>query len=160
MDVHIKRITLSVVGGMSIPLLLFFVAVFTSGSGFEWLAGILYFVVGWPLAIYDPIFTPPPNCSWDCGPTLPAILTSTLCDVVVFALLSYAFLSWRNIAGKDEAGFQTLNLSSEQNSHTEELNSNRSLMLNEPGHLKTAASFTDEASTHAQTFARHTRAVG
>ena len=157
-DLLIKRVTLSLVGGMSIPVLLFFAAVFASGSTFEWLAGILFFAVGWPLEIYSPIFPPPADAPF-FEPTTPAMLATMLCDLIVYSLLSYAFLYWRNIAGKDETVFQTLNLSSPRDSYTVNSNVNRARLIGAPSRVKTTASFNDEAWTDAQTFARHSRVV-
>ena len=94
-----KRISLSVVAGLLLPVLIFAGAIFTDVLGYARATDILLYSIIWPLYIYAPIF----------GESFTTVWVSMLCDFIVYALLSYALLSWRNLAG-DKPAFQTLNL--------------------------------------------------
>lgn len=151
-----RRVSLSVVGGMVIPILLFLGGAFASDLNIGWLAGTLLFAVGWPFEIYSPIFPPPPDCPF-CDPTLPAMLASMLCDFIVYALISYAFMWWRGIGEDGRAVFQTLNLTTATEDHAPPLRAVRAQSIGAMAYAHATTSLTDEDRIDAQTFARHPR---
>jgi hypothetical protein len=88
-----RRLLISVTGGIFIPLLLFaftmmMVERIEQKWGMGWLANALMFSVVGPMAIWERVFPPPPSCL-SCGPTETAIFATIVTVFLFYAVLTY-----------------------------------------------------------------------
>jgi hypothetical protein len=91
MSVQVRRLLISVGGGISIPILLL---AFTSlvgeeldRRGMEWAVNLLFFSFMGPLKIWERVFPPPPCDS--CGPTTAALVATIVTVFVIYASFTY-----------------------------------------------------------------------
>jgi hypothetical protein len=96
----LKRLSLSIAGGITVPLLLVIVAmiihtIFPEQREMAWLGAVYFWVAGWPLKLFNVIFPQSPNCP-DCGPVGIAVMATMIWDVVMYSLLIYIVLWWRS----------------------------------------------------------------
>ncbi len=101
---RIKRLLLSIAGGIAVPLLLVVIAmiihmIFPQQREMAWLGAIYFWVAGWPLKIFNVIFPSSPNCP-DCGPVGVAVMATMICDVIIYSSLIYIALWWRSKRGQ------------------------------------------------------------
>lgn len=57
----------------------------------HWLAGTIFYFDAWPVLITQHVF---PNAG-SGGPTLLAVVSGALIDLIIFTTIVYALLSWR-----------------------------------------------------------------
>jgi hypothetical protein len=91
MSLQVRRLLISVGGGISVPILLL---AFTSlvgeeldRRGMEWAVDLLFFSLMGPLKIWKRVFPPPPCES--CGPTTAALIATIVTVFVIYASLTY-----------------------------------------------------------------------
>ena|SRR5256885_9168104 len=88
-----KRILLSLIGGVVIPTLLLFIVFFMMHifelTPLEPLAYALLIMVIWPLKIFNRIF---PAEGMAFGPTDAALIGTAICTVLFYSILTYGIL--------------------------------------------------------------------
>ncbi len=90
-----KQILMSVVGGVLVPsLILGFAFLLDLGLGLEALATPFYWIVGWSMYVFTEIF-PGKNPLYPDEVTTIAFGAMLLCNVLIFTLLTYSVLKWR-----------------------------------------------------------------
>jgi formate/nitrite transporter FocA (FNT family) len=92
-----KRLLLSIAGGVLIPILAFGGAVLIGESpNLRWLSRAFVWAFGWPLALLKPLMPNSENASHIAALTRLALYLATpVLDVPVYSLLTYILLSWR-----------------------------------------------------------------
>ena len=85
-----KRLLISICGGLSIPLVLFVAAAtllpLLQQLDMEWAARFLFDTFMWPLRIWAPIF---PNPCESCGPSDAAIIATIITDFLLYSSLTH-----------------------------------------------------------------------
>jgi hypothetical protein len=91
MSLQVRRILISVAGGIFIPILLLAFTSLVGGEldrrGMEWAVDLLFFSFMGPLKIWERVFPPPPCDS--CGPTTAALIATIVTVFVIYASLTY-----------------------------------------------------------------------
>jgi hypothetical protein len=91
MSLQMRRLLISVGGGISIPILLLAFASLVGEEldrrGMEWAVDLLFFSFMGPLKIWERVFPPPPCES--CGPTTAALIATIVTVFVIYASLTY-----------------------------------------------------------------------
>ena len=103
-----RRLLISIGGGIFIPLLLFAFTMMVGESleydlGMGWLANLLMFSFVGPMVIWERVFPAPPSCP-SCGPTDAAIIGTIVTVFMFYFLLTYLIQMamerlWRKDAG-------------------------------------------------------------
>ena len=88
-----RRLLISIGGGIFIPLLLFAFTSMVGESleyrfGMKWFANLLIFSFVGPMVIWARVFPPPPSCP-SCGPTDAAIIATIVSVFLFYFLLTY-----------------------------------------------------------------------
>jgi TRAP-type uncharacterized transport system fused permease subunit len=90
-----KRLLISLAGGVLVPLLLLAAAFLISDvmhlERFEIVSDIFFGAVAWPIRVFSSLFPPPPQCV-GCFLTTKAIFASALCNVIIYMLVVYILL--------------------------------------------------------------------
>jgi len=90
-----KRFLIAIAGGFVIPgSILGFALLVDVGLNLEPVATPFYWIVAWPLCIFSFIF-PGTNPIYEDEVTRAAWIASSLLDVLIFSVLTYTFLWWK-----------------------------------------------------------------
>jgi hypothetical protein len=88
----VRRLLISLAGGLLIPVVLFwllnYVLIVLFESGHERSGHTVGFAFLWPLFLADRIFPQPPSCS-SCGPTDASLVTAIIVYFVFYSALTY-----------------------------------------------------------------------
>jgi len=91
MSLQVRRLLISVGGGISIPILLLALTSLVGEElerrAVEWPIDLLFFSFMGPLKIWERVFPPPPCDS--CGPTTAALIATIVTVFVIYASFTY-----------------------------------------------------------------------
>jgi hypothetical protein len=117
-----RRLLISIVGGVFIPsFMLGFALLMDVGLGLEPITTPFYWIIGWPIYVFARIF-PGNNPLYPDEVTRTAFIASLLFDALIFSLLTYVALWWkenrlqRHMASMNAASNNSLNRMPQQRS--------------------------------------------
>jgi hypothetical protein len=97
-----KRVAISVLGGSGIMLIIACCMTFSSST---WLGRLFFLMLAFPVFIFDPLLSPPPNPNDPLSylPSIQAAWATLIFDLVFYSLLVYLFLRLREKRRQGEA---------------------------------------------------------